>query len=423
MGKGERSRESLMEELESLKATISDLNESISQRNKADKESQSNLNIFHILNSLAPAGIYLTDTKGDCIYVNSSWLKMAGMKMEDALGVGWLRGIHPDDLEMVKSTWYHSQKNRTNWNLEYRFISSEGAVTWVRGMAAPYYDSTSKKLGYVGINMDITELMDIQNKLVKSEGKYKNLFKNALVGIFSSSLNDGKAFLANSVASSMLGYPSVEEFIEKFKTFDHYENPKDRDKLLKQVLEQDFTEKVVVKAKKLDGTRSWLECSFRLREDRGTVDCFIYDITERINIEEELRKSEVDAKRERDLSKQYLDIAEVILVSLDKNGNVQLINPKGCRVLGYKKEEISGKNWFDNFLPAKLRESVKEVSKMVYSGEMEAVKYYENEIITKLGDERTIGWHNSVLKDADGSIIGTLSSGEDITERKRAEAE
>ncbi|OKY77093.1 MAG: Signal transduction histidine kinase with PAS and PocR sensory domain, partial [Candidatus Methanohalarchaeum thermophilum] len=47
--------------------------------------------------------------------------------------------------------------------------------------------------------------------------------------------------------------------------------------------------------------------------------------------------------------------------------------------------------------------------------------YYENPVLTKSGEERTILWHNSALKDEDGSIIGHLSSGMDITERKRVE--
>ena len=37
------------------------------------------------------------------------------------------------------------------------------------------------------------------------------------------------------------------------------------------------------------------------------------------------------------------------------------------------------------------------------------------------GKERLVSWHNAVLKDESGNIIGTLSSGEDITERKEAQ--
>jgi len=54
-------------------------------------------------------------------------------------------------------------------------------------------------------------------------------------------------------------------------------------------------------------------------------------------------------------------------------------------------------------------------------GKVEPVEYYENPVVTKDGEERIIAWHNTLLTDDLGNVIGTLSSGEDITERKRAE--
>ena len=127
--------------------------------------------------------------------------------------------------------------------------------------------------------------------------------------------------------------------------------------------------------------------------------------------------------QERNKAQQYLNIAEVILLSVDYLGIVTLINQKGCEILGYAEDEIVGQNWYDKFLPDETKENVKEVSKKIFAGEMESVKYYENEIITKTGDVRLIAWHNAVYNDDKGKIVGSLSSGEDITERKQAEEE
>jgi PAS domain S-box-containing protein len=106
---------------------------------------------------------------------------------------------------------------------------------------------------------------------------------------------------------------------------------------------------------------------------------------------------------------------------VNSDGTVQLINPKGCKVLGYSRDEIVGKNWFENFIPTHLVKSVKEVAQKVFFEEIEPVRYHENEIVTKSGQLRLIAWHNSVLKNEDGEIIGTLSSGVDITESRKAE--
>jgi two-component system NtrC family sensor kinase len=57
------------------------------------------------------------------------------------------------------------------------------------------------------------------------------------------------------------------------------------------------------------------------------------------------------------------------------------------------------------------------------TGEKEEAEDYENLILTKCGEERIIAWHNTTLRDEKGGIIGTLSSGEDITLRKQTEEE
>jgi PAS domain S-box-containing protein len=140
----------------------------------------------------------------------------------------------------------------------------------------------------------------------------------------------------------------------------------------------------------------------------------IRDITDRKRAEGLLRK-------ERDRAQKYLDVAGVMLVAIDAEQRVGLINKKGCEILGYSENEILAKNWFDNFLPKKTREEVREIFEKIISGEVESLEYYENPILTKNGGERLIAWHNTVLRDDKGQVIAVLSSGEDITERNKAE--
>ena len=138
------------------------------------------------------------------------------------------------------------------------------------------------------------------------------------------------------------------------------------------------------------------------------------DITERKQAEEALRQ-------ERNRAQQLLDIAGVMFVAIDAKGEVTLVNQKGSTVLGYDQKEIIGKNWFDNFLPVEIKDPTKTIFNKLMAGEIKAIEYYENPVLTKSGEERIIAWHNTILKDDEGHISGTLSSGEDITERKQAE--
>jgi protein-histidine pros-kinase len=140
----------------------------------------------------------------------------------------------------------------------------------------------------------------------------------------------------------------------------------------------------------------------------------IVDITER-------KRAELELLKEKDKAQQYLDIVEVVILAINDKEEVTLINQKGCKLLGYREEEIVGKNWFEVFLPTAIREGTRAVFQGLMSGKCEPHKYHENPVLTRSGQERPIAWHNNILTDGAGRITGTLSSGQDITERRWAE--
>jgi len=138
------------------------------------------------------------------------------------------------------------------------------------------------------------------------------------------------------------------------------------------------------------------------------------DVTER-------KQADEDVKIEKDKAQMYLDMARVIFVALNNKGEVTLLNQKGCELLELLQEEAIGKDWFENFIPSKVRETVKESFDRLIDNNLEPDEYYENAVLTSTGKEKIIAWHNIALKNNNGDVIGSLSSGEDITERKYAE--
>lgn len=133
----------------------------------------------------------------------------------------------------------------------------------------------------------------------------------------------------------------------------------------------------------------------------------------------EIDKTKEILQFEKEIRKNYLDIAGVIVVGLDTKGNVNLINKYGQNLLGYAEYEIIGKNWFSNFLPNINTNDVQIVFDKLVKGELKTTEFNENSIKTRSGEERIIFWHNAILKNQNKEIIGTLSSGTDITELKK----
>jgi PAS domain S-box-containing protein len=138
------------------------------------------------------------------------------------------------------------------------------------------------------------------------------------------------------------------------------------------------------------------------------------DVTEHKQIESNLL-------REKERAQGYLDIAGVMIVAIDARGKVNLINRKGAEMLGYTREEIVGKNWFDHFIPADTRENVRTFFNDLLNEKVSLEENPVNPVQTKTGDKRMIAWHNTLLRDDSENVTGTLSSGLDITRQTEAE--
>jgi len=139
---------------------------------------------------------------------------------------------------------------------------------------------------------------------------------------------------------------------------------------------------------------------------------------------EERRRAEASAARERDRAQGYLDTVETLIVAVDRQGCISTINRKACQVLGYREQELLGQDWFALCLPQPLGEERSALFKSRMAGldgPVPEVLDLESPLLTRSGELRQIHWHYSFLRDPAGEATGALASGEDITERKKAE--
>lgn len=137
----------------------------------------------------------------------------------------------------------------------------------------------------------------------------------------------------------------------------------------------------------------------------------------------ELQLQKEKLEKEKKKLQVYLDVAGVMFVALNRSGEITLMNRLGCRLLNVTEKEVIGKNWFNSFFPEDIGKKAEKVFKRLMAGSMDPVEYFENSVVTKEGHEKIIAFNNVILKNDDGEIIGTLSSGEDITVKKRMEQE
>lgn len=129
-----------------------------------------------------------------------------------------------------------------------------------------------------------------------------------------------------------------------------------------------------------------------------------------------------EIKRERDRAELYLEIAGSIIVITDADMIIKSINKKGCELLGLEREEIIGSRWL-NFVPEKYRDEYTEIFFRFIKENDETYMPHEMEIIDSNGNLKTITINSTLLEGHNGNGTAVLSSGIDITERRKLELE
>ncbi len=250
----------------------------------------------------------------------------------------------------------------------------------------------------------------------ESEEKSRMLMQRANDGIVIADVDTGTILEVNRKIEELVGLPAG-QLIGRHLSVLHRKDDTERcRKLFKEVLEKASAMTGDLCVLHRDGADTPVEISASIVNIDGKK--IVQGIFRDISL---CRAAEEAQRKEKARAEQYLDVAGVMIRVLDRKGTITLINRKGSEILGYAEEDIVGRNWFDDFVPERLRNQIRAVFTKLMAGEIEPVEYYENPIVTKSGEERTIAWHNSLIRDDKGQVIAALSSGEDITIRRKAE--
>jgi PAS domain S-box-containing protein len=264
---------------------------------------------------------------------------------------------------------------------------------------------------------DVTDRDRSQRALRASGQRYRSLCQSVGDGFAAADMG-GRFIEANPAYLDMLGY-SFEELLN----LTHKEvTPKKwhamEDAAVEQTLKRGYSDFYQKEYVRKDGQIIPVDQRMNVFRDEDGKPTEMWAF---VRVITELKQAEQALTSARDRAQTYLDVAGVMLVVIEADQTVSLVNMKGCEVLECEEDEIIGRKWFNTFVPERDRERVEGAFVRLMAGEIEPVEHFENAVLTMSGQEKIIAWHNTVLRDQTGKIIRSLSSGEDITERKQAE--
>jgi PAS domain S-box-containing protein len=295
---------------------------------------------FRTLASHAPVGIFQSDLNGGTVYVNSAWCEMSGLTPDQARGDGWLQAIHPEDSERTIAGWRKSVALSAPSAAEFRFLRSDGVVTWLQGNAVPLRDANGESIGYIGTVADITARKEAEAALRNSERMYRAIGESIDYGIWVCDA-EGRNIYCSESFLGLVG--RTQEQCANLGWCD--------------VLHPDDVEQTIAAWKQCVSTgASWdVEHRFRgqdgqwhpvlargvpVRNDRNEIIAWVginLDISELKEVESELRESE---SRFRNMA----DNAPV-LIWVHGIGGCQYVNREFMHFVGGSISDVQGMNW------------------------------------------------------------------------------
>ncbi|MBE9184411.1 PAS domain S-box protein [Microcoleus sp. LEGE 07076] len=151
-------------------AALQQLNERLEmrvlQRTRQLESSQVELReseaLFRSLSESSPVGIFKIDAGGKCTYTNPRCQAIGGFAAAEALGNGWMRFVHPEDIKLIRSKWSESRSLDGKFSCEFRHIQPDGTIRFCRLKTAPIFSDRGQLIGHVGTVTDITESRAIE---------------------------------------------------------------------------------------------------------------------------------------------------------------------------------------------------------------------------------------------------------------------
>ena len=137
----------------------------IEERRKKEESLRESEERFRTMADTAPVLIWTTDADKLCTYVSQTWLDLTGRIFEEELGNGWADDIHPSDRDARLAAYAHCFDQRSPFTLEYRVRRHDGEYRWLLDKGTPRFASDGTFLGYIGSATDITERKRLEERL------------------------------------------------------------------------------------------------------------------------------------------------------------------------------------------------------------------------------------------------------------------
>jgi PAS domain S-box-containing protein len=156
----------------------------IEERTTGETELRESESRFRIVADAAPVLIWMSGVDKLCTFLNKPWLEFTGRSLDQEMGNGWAKGVHPDDLQKCLEVYTEAFDARKPFVMQYRLKRYDGEYRWVSDQGVARYDSNEKFAGYIGSCVDVTDLIKKDEALREFEERVVLAAEAAHLGVW-----------------------------------------------------------------------------------------------------------------------------------------------------------------------------------------------------------------------------------------------
>jgi PAS domain S-box-containing protein len=408
----------------SILRDISDVYDELRLRKQAEVALRDSQHLLEKIADTIPSNLYIYDLRfATHIYANRRTEEFLGCTQAElqAMGPQFIAEfLHPEDIKQIPEFAKRFAVARDDEVLEHelRLKNAKGEWRWFRAWEVIFTRTADGKPKHIlGAATDITERKQTEEALRASEKQLRTVLEAAHMGSWEWNIQTGKITWSGNF-EQLLGI-SADGSDGNYQSFIRIIHPEDCDRVLQKVKRVFRTKENYKDEFRIilpDGNIRWLTRVGQIFYDETgrpvRMTGLDLDITDR-------KQVELALLNERNFISAILETANALIAVLDEQGRFVRFNRACEQITGYSFDEVQGKYIWDLLLIPEEIETVQTIIKGLQSGQFPNKN--ENYWVARDGSRHLISWFNTVILDADGSVKHIVSTGIDLTDRKRAE--
>jgi PAS domain S-box-containing protein len=152
----------------------------IDDRKRAEEALATNERNLKLIIDTIPAMAWSARPDGSAEFVNQHYIDFTGLPAEQASGWGWMRAVHPEDLDDLTATWQRILASEAAGEAEARLRRHDGAYRWFLFRANPLRDESGAIVKWYGMSTDIEDRKRAEQEQRRSEARKTAILDSAL---------------------------------------------------------------------------------------------------------------------------------------------------------------------------------------------------------------------------------------------------